>query len=334
MSAVWPTVAYTSSSRGLPPRVRPVAEMPPPATTTGQTRPATWRGPATWWQDPRAAPLAWLGGLLVASGIVHLGVWGVAGGPWEGPLSWRKPILFGISGGLTSLSLGWVWSRLPPRRGDGWLAALAAWAMVAEIALIDLQCWRGVASHFNRSTPLDSALYDVMGALILVVTLVAADLTLRLFRGPTALEADMLAAARAGLVLLLVSCGLGVWASVHGDLQAARGLAPEVYGTAGVTKFPHGAAIHALQWLPLLAWAARRAGLPPHRRLGLVRAAVAGSGCVLAYALVQTLAGRARFDAPPALAAVVLLGSALVLGPFVLVAGAWTRLRRPENPVP
>jgi hypothetical protein len=307
--------------------------MPPAAETAVQNQAVTRRA-AAWWRDPRAAPLAALGGLLVASGIVHLGVWGVAGGPWEGPLAWRKPILFGISGGLTSLSLGWVWSWLPRRRGDGWLAGLAAWALVAEIALIDLQCWRGVASHFNRSTPLDSALTDAMGALILVVTLVAADLTIRLVRGSTALEPDMLAAARAGLVLLLVSCGLGIWASVHGDLQAARGLAPEVYGAAGVTKFPHGAAIHALQWLPLLAWAARRACLPPGRRLALVRATGVGSACILLYALVQTLAGRARFDAPPALAAVVVLGTGLVLGPFLVVAAAWTRLRRSGNPVP
>lgn len=298
--------------------------MPAAAETAAPTR--AW-GPraAAWWRDPRAAPLAVLGGLLVASGIVHLGVWGAAGGPWEGPLAWRKPILFGISGGLTSLSLGWVWSWLPWRRGDGWLATLAAWAMVAEIALIDLQCWRGVASHFNRSTPLDSLLYDAMGVLILIVTLVAADLTLRLVRGPTVLERDLLAAARAGLVLLLISCGLGIWASVHGDLQAARGLAPEVYGAAGVTKFPHGAAIHALQWLPFLAWAARRAGLPPRRRLTLVHVAAAGSGCVLLYALVQTLAGRARFDAPPALLAVVAVGTALMVVPFLLVAGAWVR---------
>jgi hypothetical protein len=95
-----------------------------------------------------------------------------------------------------------------------------------------------------------------------------------------------------------------------------------------VTKFPHGAAIHALQWLPMLAWAARRAGLPPRRRLSLVHAAGIGSACILLYALLQTLAGRARFDAPPALAALVVLGTALLVVPFAVVAGAWTRQRQ------
>jgi hypothetical protein len=280
-------------------------------------------GAAPWWREPRGRPLATLGGLLVVSGLAHLVVWAVQGGPWEGAVTWRKPILFGISGGLTSLSLGWVWSRLPWRRGDGWLAPLTAWALFVEVALIDLQRWRGVPSHFNRATPLDSFLYDAMGVLIIVVTLVAADLTLRLLRQPTDREPDMLAAARAGLVLLVVSCVLGIWVSVHGDLRVARGLSPEVYGAAGVPKFPHGAAIHALQWLPLVAWAGRRAGLSVRRRCALVHAATVGSVLVMVYALVQTLAGRARFDAPPEAASVLVAGGLLLGGSCLLVGAAW-----------
>ena len=37
-------------------------------------------------------------------------------------------------------------------------------------------------------------------------------------------------------------------------------LPPEPFGTAGVPKFAHGAVIHAIQWLPAVAWASRRAG--------------------------------------------------------------------------
>ena len=56
--------------------------------------------------DPaRAArlPLYAAGVLLTASGLFHLGVWAARGGPWYGPLAWRKPILFGLSAGLTAL---------------------------------------------------------------------------------------------------------------------------------------------------------------------------------------------------------------------------------------
>jgi len=255
------------------------------------------RSPAEqpWWEDRRTWPLVLWGAILVASGLVHIGVWGVLGGPWEGPVTWRKPILFGISGGLTAISLGWAWARLPWRRGDLWLARITAWALVIEVALIDLQRWRGVASHFNRQTPLDSWLYDLMGGLILFVTAVIIDLTVRWFRTRPPVPADMLLAARSGLVLLTVSCLLGIWASVNGEMQLAAGRPPEIFGAAGVVKFPHGVVIHAIQWLPFIAWAARRVGLGDRTRVLLVAVATAASALLLAYALTQTLAGRPRF---------------------------------------
>lgn len=285
-------------------------------------------GTLGWREEPRARPLFQLGILLVLSGLLHLGLWATWGGPWEGPVTWRKPILFGLSGGLTSISLGWVWSQLPWRRGDRGLASVTAWALAIEVALIDLQRWRGVASHFNRDTPFDSILYDAMGGLILFVTFVAADLTVRLIRGPTSLEPSMQTAAVTGMILLVVSCGLGIWASVHGDLQVARGLPPELFARAGVTKFPHGIAMHAIQWLPLLAWAMRRAGVPAALRGWLVWGAATGWALMLAYALAQTVAGRSRFDAPPALAATFVGGLCLLVMGWLAVAFYGIRLAR------
>ena len=257
----------------------------------------------TWWRDPRARQLVLVGVVLVASGLAHAVAWAILGGPWEGPVTWRKPILFGISGGLTSLSTAWVWAALPRRRGDDWLAATTAWSLFVEVLLIDLQRWRGVASHFNRDTPLDSFLYDAMGVLILFVSAVLVDLTIRLFRAPAALTPDMLLAARAGMVLLVISCGLGIWVSVYGDLRVAAGLEPERYGRAGVPKFPHGVVIHAIQWLPAIAWVGRVIGLSLTARRRLVAAATVLSVLLLAFALTQTLAGRGRFELPALAAA-------------------------------
>jgi hypothetical protein len=42
------------------------------------------------------------------SGLVHLGVLVVAGGSWQGPLSWRKPMTFGLSFELTLITISWV----------------------------------------------------------------------------------------------------------------------------------------------------------------------------------------------------------------------------------
>lgn len=250
----------------------------------------------SWWRDPRGRHLALVGAVLVASGLAHAVVWAILGGPWEGPVTWRKPILFGISGGLTSLSAAWVWSRLPSRRGDVWLAAVTAWALFVEVLLIDLQRWRGVGSHFNRDTPLDSFLYDAMGVLILFVSAVLVDLTVRLFRSPVNLPPDMLLAARTGMVFLVISCGLGIWVSVNGDLRLAQGLEPDGYGARGVPKFPHGVVIHAIQWLPAIAWAGRLAGLSLTARRRLVAVVAAGTALLLAFAVAQTFAGRGRFE--------------------------------------
>jgi len=287
----------------------------------------------SWWTDRRAWPLAVLGAVMLASGIAHLPVWAVLGGPWEGAVSWRKPILFGISGGLTAISLGWVWSMLPMRRADVPLAAATAWALFVEVFLIDLQRWRGVASHFNRDTPLDSFLFDAMGALIVAVTLVIADLTLRLLLQRPAVTADMLLAARAGMLLLLVSCLLGIWVGMHGETRIDQGLDPTRLGVAGVPKFPHGVVIHAVQWLPALAWAARWAGITTASRVWLVATAATGSTLFLIYALVQTALGRSRFDTVPVTAALLGVSLACLAVPAVTTAWSWLYGRQPKKEI-
>lgn len=282
------------------------------------------------WTDRRALSLVIPGLLLVASGLAHLPVWAVCGGPWEGPVTWRKPILFGISGGLTAISLGWVWSLLPKRSGDQWLTAATAWALVVEVLLIDFQRWRGVGSHFNRDTPFDSFLFDAMGVLIVAVTLVIADLTLRLLVNRPPMAADMLLAARTGMALLLVSCALGIWVGMHGEARVGQGLDPTGFGRAGVPKFPHGIVIHAIQWLPALAWAMRRAGVPDARRFLLVAMGAFGSTTLLVYALAQTALGRARFDTVPATAALLVTSLLCLATPVVITA--WAVPHRPRPP--
>jgi hypothetical protein len=85
----------------------------------------------------------------------------------------------------------------------------------------------------------------------------------------------------------------------------AEGLEPDRYGAAGVPKFPHGVVIHAIQWLPAIAWVARVSGLSVATRRRLVWAATVASVALLVFALTQTLAGRARFELPAAVQAPV-----------------------------
>jgi hypothetical protein len=275
-----------------------------------------------WCRDHRAKPLIAGGIILLASGVLHLGIYLCLQGPWEGPVSWRKPILFGISAGLTSISMGWVWSNLSKYRSDSFFSWATALALVVEVGLIDLQQWRGVPSHFNRTTTLDSNIYNVMGILILGVTGVILMLTVRSFTNEVTQPTPMVIAMQSGLVYLAISCILGVLINISGDLRVQEGLLPARYGQAGVPKFPHGVVIHALQWLPVIAWLTAKAkfGMFVQRQMSIV--ASAATGLLLIYASIVTLLGRARFDAPVPLAIVfyiavllfVSLGAVIIVG--------------------
>ena len=93
------------------------------------------------------------GGLLIASGLVHLAILLATDASWWGPLSLRKPMVFGLSFGMTVLTITWVSSFLNLRRRTRavFLSVFTA-ASVLETALVTLQAWRGVPSHFNVAT--------------------------------------------------------------------------------------------------------------------------------------------------------------------------------------
>src|SRR5919197_2691387 len=46
-----------------------------------------------------------LAAAMIASGIAHLGVFLVDGGPWSGPVSWRKAVTFGVAFGIVLAAL-------------------------------------------------------------------------------------------------------------------------------------------------------------------------------------------------------------------------------------
>jgi hypothetical protein len=154
--------------------------------------------------------------VLIASGCFHLVVFLGERGSWEGPVSWRKPILFGFSGGVTVLSVGWVVSLVSEgklhadwiKRIEPWFCLSFALAMVAEVALITLQTWRGEASHFNESTPLNTTIFYLIGFLTIYGALAILALTVVSF-APLPGPPDQALAARLGLMLLVLACGLG-----------------------------------------------------------------------------------------------------------------------------
>ncbi len=246
----------------------------------------------------KKSALAVSGVLLILSGLLHAGamlLMDTTPAQWEGPLSIRKPILFGISTGLTLLSLAWIHQHLFPRRYDRIANPLLAIALVVEVGLITMQYWRGTASHFNQGAVFDRWIDTSITALIIFATVVIFDTTRRSFQ-PMRAANDMQLAIRSGLIFLCASCAIGFFMLFYGNYRATVGLDPGLYGAAGVMKFPHGITIHAIQYLPVFSWAMTWMAVNQHQRKAAMRYAVAAMTMCLFFSLVQTFTGRARFD--------------------------------------
>ncbi|MFN0137902.1 MAG: hypothetical protein ACKVS9_17500 [Phycisphaerae bacterium] len=262
------------------------------------------------------------GVLLILSGAFHVGVWGASERNWEGPLSWRKPILFGLSTGVTCLSLGWVLGWLRWGKTERIIAVPTAIAAVVEVGLITLQTWRGVASHFNVTTPFDTFVNYAVDALITLITLAIFAMTLRSFgplRKRNALPlGDLALAIRFGMVLLSLGCLFGYWMLWYGARQVGAGQPPEVLGAAGVVKFVHGTPIHAVQALPICCWLLSYFSVGVQARTRAVALLGIGFGLLTLFAAVQTFRGRARADLDMLSAAVLALAALMFLAPLWL----------------
>jgi hypothetical protein len=247
--------------------------------------------------------MACLSGVMVVLGIVHVPIAWWSHQPWDGAISWRKPILFGISGGLTLGSLAWVWSYLPRRPWDDAAKKIVSMSLMIEIGLITLQIWRGQPSHFNRSTWWNARIDEATLLLITLVVAVIGWITLRSM-GKIHAEPVTAMSIRAGMCFLSISCALGYLTSIVGYQNIEASLPPERFGSAGVLKFPHGACLHAIQTLPLLVWI--RSAMGQSATTSNMRHWIAAHSAYLAYAVWQTSRGLGRSQ-PDAIGAVLLI---------------------------
>ena len=142
--------------------------------------------------------------LLVVAGLLHIPVWLLDGGSWEGTVSWRKPILFGLSTGITLWSLSVVVKNLPPYTLDRIVSWLTVLSLVLEVGLITVQQWRGRASHFNQDTGLEQW---IDGLMLLLISIAFVGLIYFAFRsfGRLDLDRDYALAYRSGVLFLLAS---------------------------------------------------------------------------------------------------------------------------------
>jgi hypothetical protein len=174
---------------------------------------------------------------------------------------WIKPAKFAASIAIYAWTLAWF---LPYLTGPVWAKALVRWgtcvSMIVEILCIGGQSLRGTTSHFNDATPLDGAIFSVMGLMILFSTGLDALLLVLFFKRNVPLPAPYLWGIRLGLSGVIAGGVIGVIMVAHhghsyGGSDAGPGL-PVVHWNAvgGDLRPAHALALHALQILPLAGY--------------------------------------------------------------------------------
>jgi len=281
------------------------------------------------WQADR--PLAAVTGLMLAALVASAAGMIIDPRTIAGAPAWLKPAKFAASTAIYAATLAWVFTYLPDwrrtRRIVGWTTAAV---FVLEVAIIDLQAWRGTTSHFNVSTVRDATLFGIMGAAIAVQTTAAAAVVVALWRQRFA-DAAVGWTLRAGMTLTLVGAATGGLMTRPTDAQlaaarAAQGMpvsgahtvgAPDggagIPGTGwsrehGDLRVPHFVGLHAMQALALVAVAIRRRS---RAAAALVRAAAVSYAALFAILLWQALGGES-----------IVAPSAATMG----VLGAWAAM--------
>jgi len=245
---------------------------------------------------------------------------------------WTKPWKFAASIAVFTATVGWLLPSLElcehfKRR----VTAVISVTMLLEITLISVQAARVVPSHFNQSTPVDGAIFGIMGTAITINTLVVAVVLWRVVRSPPSLSPAYLWSVRLGL-LVFVLASLEGWLMVANGGHAvgapadAPGLPLLNWSLAGGDlRVAHFIGLHALQVLPLVGYLTARSGRLSGRT-PLVAVGLAGLGysALTGATFVQALLGVPLVASLPG-ASTLAVGGCVFAAPFVLASAVAPR---------
>jgi len=258
-----------------------------------------------------------------------------------GAPAWLKPAKFAISTGIYSFTIAWLLTYITIwPAAMRWMGRLIAGVIVAEVVLIDVQAARGVASHFNVTTPFNAALFSIMGAAIGLLLICSATIAIALFR-QTFADRAWGWALRLGMTITVAGAALGGMMLGPTSTQLAELRATHHMATAGAhtvgapdggpglpmtgwslahgdLRIPHFFGIHAVQIVPLFAWllARFRPALSILQRTRLIQIGAAGYTAFVATMVWQALRGQSILDPDQA----TLIALATCAGATILAA--------------
>jgi hypothetical protein len=211
--------------------------------------------------------------------------------------AWLKPSKFAVSIGLYLWTIAWLSIHL---RISQRLQPVFAWSiaivMTAEMSLIFMQAARGVPSHFNTTTPFDAAVFNVMGFLIVLNTMIALILLNLFWFRPSTVSTPYLWGIRLGMLLFVVSSLQGFTMIANrghniGIEDGGPGLHVLNWSVkAGDLRVPHFLGLHSLQMFPLMGHFLNR-----HQRWKKASYVILAAGiyfALLLYLLWQAFHGR------------------------------------------
>ncbi|WP_112589355.1 hypothetical protein [Micromonospora noduli] len=258
---------------------------------------------------------------------------------------WLKPFKFAVSFVLYGATLAWMLSLLPRRSRAVERAVVVIVAVaVVENALIVGQVIRGQTSHFNDTTPLNTALFATMGAAIMVLFFahLVIGIVVLIQRIPDRVAATavgwglglsllgMLAAVP--MALPMQDPGIEGVSGAHSVGVPDGGPGLPLVGwstTGGDLRIGHFVGLHALQALPILAILLSRFATRLDERTRARLLVVAG----VAYGVLTVLLTWQALREQPLLrpdAVTLAAVAALVVATATATGLVLARRRRPE----
>ena len=206
----------------------------------------------------RNALLFWFGLFNLAVAVICLVLMPFEEAKILGVNRWLKPFKFYSSVGIMILTMGWLMYYMNNQKKVRRYSRIMAVTMFFENALIMMQAIRNTTSHFNNTSVFNGIVFNIMGILIVIFTVIVILVCIAFFRQKQfSIPLAYVWGIRLGLLFFIIfsleggvmvgllkhtvgaadgSTGLPLvnWSNEHGDLRIA-----------------HFLGLHSLQILPL-----------------------------------------------------------------------------------